>query len=208
MQDTSPSHHNWTLVGFLQLTHINPQSTPSRTTDIYQCQFETAISMNNKYVSTTLMTPSVLIDTVKMLGNGHLALFLGFIKLQFPFFSNMHLRQLLNTIFFFIRAKDRFRNLHHLLGYSTMPTGAWTLPYSNYRKGKLHDYNRDLNHIHIYKDHKNVVKSELSPGLDIRHESSKVLQEYFIWLLFYRFSLLPGNNSFNCFSQRICNVGC
>ena len=79
-QGTSPSHHNWTLVGFLQLTHINPQSAPSRTTDIYQCQFETAISMNNKYVSTTLMTPSVLIDTVKMLGNGHLALFLGFIK--------------------------------------------------------------------------------------------------------------------------------
>ena len=100
MQDTSPSHHNWTLVGFLQLTHINPQSAPSRTINIYQRQFETAISMNNKYVSTTLMTPSVLIDTVKMLGNGHLTVFLGFIKFQFPFFLNMHGRQLLNTIFF------------------------------------------------------------------------------------------------------------
>ena len=123
MQDTSPSHHNWTLVGFLQLTHINPQSAPSRTTNIYQCQFETAISMNNKYVSTTLMTPSVLIDTVKMLGNGYLALFLGFIKLQFPFFFKHAWTTITQHNIFFIRAKDRFRNLHQLLGYSTMPTG-------------------------------------------------------------------------------------
>ena len=79
--------------------------------------------MNNKYVSITLMTPLVLIDSVKMLANGHLALFLGFIKFQFPFFSNIHGRQLLNTTFILISVKDRFRNLHQLLDYSTMPTG-------------------------------------------------------------------------------------
>ena len=42
--------------------------------------------MNNKYVSTTLMTPSVLTDIVKMLGNGHLALFFRIHKISISIF--------------------------------------------------------------------------------------------------------------------------